>query len=92
MKNHSTRTSLILIAMMMLVSVFLAACGKTTNDAQSAAPAAKPGAASSSNAPRKIKHAMGETTVPAHPQRIVILTMEGTETLLALGVKPSTLR
>ncbi|GAB7388586.1 iron-siderophore ABC transporter substrate-binding protein [Bacillaceae bacterium] len=37
---------------------------------------------------RVIKHAMGETEVPAHPQRVVVLTNEGTEALLALGIKP----
>lgn len=37
---------------------------------------------------RLIKHAMGETVVPKEPQRIVILTNEGTDMLLALGLKP----
>jgi iron complex transport system substrate-binding protein len=35
-----------------------------------------------------IKHAMGTTKVPTAPKRIVVLTSEGTEALLALGVKP----
>ncbi|MDF2700328.1 MAG: iron siderophore-binding protein [Haloplasmataceae bacterium] len=35
-----------------------------------------------------ITHAMGTTNVPINPQRIVILTNEGTEALLAIGVKP----
>ncbi len=37
---------------------------------------------------RSITHAMGTTKVPDHPKRIVVLTSEGTEALLALGVKP----
>ena len=37
---------------------------------------------------REITHAMGVTEVPDHPQRIVVLTNEGTEALLALGVTP----
>lgn len=37
---------------------------------------------------REITHAMGTTTVPDAPQRVVILTNEGTEALLALGVTP----
>lgn len=37
---------------------------------------------------REITHAMGTTDVPDSPQRIVILTNEGTEALLAVGVKP----
>ncbi|EST55504.1 iron siderophore-binding protein [Brevibacillus panacihumi W25] len=35
-----------------------------------------------------IKHAMGETTIKGTPQRVVMLTTQGVETLLALGVKP----
>ncbi|ODT47258.1 iron-siderophore ABC transporter substrate-binding protein [Devosia sp. 63-57] len=37
---------------------------------------------------REITHAMGVTDVPDHPQRIVVLTNEGTEALLALGITP----
>jgi iron complex transport system substrate-binding protein len=36
----------------------------------------------------EITHAMGVTEVPDNPQRIVVLTNEGTEALLAVGVKP----
>jgi iron complex transport system substrate-binding protein len=35
-----------------------------------------------------INHAMGTTKVPTAPKRIVVLTSEGTEALLALGIKP----
>jgi iron complex transport system substrate-binding protein len=35
-----------------------------------------------------IKHAMGESKVPENPKRVVVLTNEGTEALLALGIKP----
>lgn len=35
-----------------------------------------------------ITHAMGETDVPDDPQRVVILTNEGTEALLSLGITP----
>lgn len=37
---------------------------------------------------RTIKHAMGETVIQGTPKRVVILTQEGTEALLELGVKP----
>src|SRR5688572_15392073 len=37
---------------------------------------------------REITHAMGVTDVPDNPQRIVMLTNEGTEALLYLGVTP----
>lgn len=35
-----------------------------------------------------IQHAMGTTQVPSEPKRIVVLTSEGLEALLALGMKP----
>jgi len=37
---------------------------------------------------RVIEHAMGKTELKGTPERVVILTNEGTEALLALGVKP----
>lgn len=37
---------------------------------------------------REITHAMGVTEVPDAPQRVVILTNEGTEALLYIGVTP----
>ncbi|PUA34907.1 ABC transporter substrate-binding protein [Paenibacillus elgii] len=76
-----------LLAVVLLLSVWLTACGEK--------PAAQPGAKSGEAAApaqadgkRKIKHAMGESEVPANPQKVVILTNEGTEALLTLGVKP----
>jgi iron complex transport system substrate-binding protein len=41
----------------------------------------------SSNA-KVIEHAMGKTEIKGDPKKIVVLTNEGTEALLALGVKP----
>ena len=40
------------------------------------------------NRGRQVKHAMGTTVVKENPQRIVVLTNEATDHLLALGVKP----
>ena len=37
---------------------------------------------------REITHSMGVTEVPDAPQRVVVLTNEGTEAVLALGIKP----
>ena len=44
--------------------------------------------ASASQATRVVSHVMGNTEVPENPQRIVVLSVEATETLLALGIKP----
>ncbi|WP_211829122.1 ABC transporter substrate-binding protein [Kistimonas asteriae] len=37
---------------------------------------------------RTVQHAMGETRAPKTPKRIVVLSTEATETLLALGIAP----
>ena len=41
-----------------------------------------------SAAARTVEHAMGRTSVPDAPKRVVVLTNEGTEAVLALGIKP----
>ncbi|WP_315987474.1 iron-siderophore ABC transporter substrate-binding protein [Actinomadura sp. HBU206391] len=43
---------------------------------------------SSSGPTRPIKHAMGETKVPEHPKRIVVLDQDKLDTLYTLGVTP----
>ena len=35
-----------------------------------------------------VDHAMGSTTIEKTPEKVVILTNEGTEALLALGITP----
>jgi iron complex transport system substrate-binding protein len=47
----------------------------------------KPEPAQSSQT-RTIEHAMGKTDIKGTPKRVVILTNEGTEALLSLGIKP----
>lgn len=42
----------------------------------------------SSGGERVVKHAMGETAVPANPQRVVVLDTGELDSALALGVKP----
>lgn len=44
--------------------------------------------ASQSTEQRTVAHAMGETTVPAEPQRVIVLTNEATDMALALGITP----
>ncbi|MEK8127828.1 iron-siderophore ABC transporter substrate-binding protein [Paenibacillus filicis] len=72
--------SLVLMSTLLLVA---AGCGSA---GQPQAPASTE--VSKNEAPRVIKHAMGETTLTGTPKRVVILTNEGTEALLTLGVKP----
>ncbi|KGR75407.1 ABC transporter substrate-binding protein [Ureibacillus sinduriensis] len=64
--------------------LLLAACGNTNESADKEE--AKTQAAETTS--YSVEHAMGTTEIPATPERVVILTNEGTEALLALGVKP----
>lgn len=80
-----------LAVLALTAAVGLAGCGSKNNEGQgTASPAASAGAAASPAAvgPYTVKHAMGTTTIPAEPKRVVILTNEGTEALLSMGVKP----
>lgn len=62
--------------------ILLAACGqaeeKTTTSSED----------TSKEESYTVTHAMGETTIKGEPKRIVILTNEGIEALLAMGVTP----
>lgn len=96
------RFSVLALAACLLMTAVLAGCGSGNetapssaeeNAGQSASPSASPSASDAANGQtangtRTIEHAMGKTEVPANPQRVVVLTNEGTEALLALGVKP----
>jgi iron complex transport system substrate-binding protein len=79
------------LLMLMMLSLLVSACGNQA--ATSATHATQATAATESPAPvaeeaRTITHAMGETKITGTPQRIVVLTNQGTESLLILGIKP----
>lgn len=77
-----------LLLIFAILSIFvLAACGNTNETASKEAEAEAPKAETESTS-YSVEHAMGTTEIPATPERVVILTNEGTEALLALGVKP----
>jgi iron complex transport system substrate-binding protein len=89
--NITKKAAWITGAMILALSLIAAGCGKsnTNNASGTEAPGQTPAASSSnSNESRKIVHAMGETEIQGKPQRVVVLTNEGTEALLALGIKP----
>ncbi|MGE5704909.1 MAG: ABC transporter substrate-binding protein [Clostridia bacterium] len=71
------------LSMMMAAMVLLAGCGGGNQAASTEQPAAAPAGDSYT-----VKHNMGETTIKGIPQRVVVLTTQGVETVLALGVKP----
>lgn len=95
--THQVSKSKMLFTVIILLLSFtlvLTGCGSKTNKSGTGDPSPSEGntAATKDSAKdevRTIEHAMGRTeNIPAHPQRVVVLTNEGTEALLALGVKP----
>ena len=70
---------LLLMAFMLMI---LAACGKTDEKTPTS------GEDKVKEESYTVTHAMGETTIKGEPKRIVVLTNEGVEALLAMGVTP----
>ncbi|PEL39772.1 ABC transporter substrate-binding protein [Bacillus wiedmannii] len=74
------KKSFTVFVFLLAFSLILSACGKSNTKEES-----------KENTKKEmitVEHAMGKTEVPANPKRVVILTNEGTEALLELGVKP----
>ncbi|MCA0170626.1 ABC transporter substrate-binding protein [Bacillus sp. RAR_GA_16] len=63
--------------------MILAACGTSGNNGNSSSDEKQ-----EEEGTRTVTHAMGETEVPENPEKVVILTNEGTEALLAMDVTP----
>lgn len=63
----------------------LAACGSTE---EASTGSTEKEAAKTEDTSYTVEHAMGTATIPDTPKKVVILTNEGTEALLALGVTP----
>ncbi|WP_025028640.1 ABC transporter substrate-binding protein [Caldalkalibacillus mannanilyticus] len=90
--NKSFLRSFLFIAMLALVLV-AAGCASNTNqetpaNSEEPAPTEEAQQEATEDAEYTVTHAMGETTIKGTPQRVVILTNEGTEALLELGVTP----
>lgn len=78
-----------MILMLLAAVLVLSACGNDTGSSSgTTGNDNKEAAQGSEDAERKIDTIMGKVKVPAHPQRVVVLTNEGTEALLSIGVKP----
>lgn len=71
--------------MLIILSMLTAACAAPN---ASKPPEPQAPAQAGDAAVRTVKHAMGETKMTGTPQRIVVLTNQGTESLLELGIKP----
>ncbi|USB31772.1 iron-siderophore ABC transporter substrate-binding protein [Paenibacillus sp. YPG26] len=75
----------------LILILILSACGNknASESSQSEKSSSNTAAPSTTESQvRKVKHAMGESDITGTPQKVVVLTNEGTEALLALGVKP----
>ncbi|EOO23975.1 Iron(III) dicitrate-binding protein [Bacillus cereus BAG1X2-3] len=79
--NFMRKKSFTVFVFLLAFSMLLSACGKSNNKEESTKEDNKKEVVN-------VEHAMGKTEVPANPKRVVILTNEGTEALLELGVKP----
>lgn len=76
--------SKVLGILLLLTVCILAACSDTeeNQEASNAEPAEQ------NSTSYSVQHAMGSTNISSTPEKIVVLTNEGTEALLALGIKP----
>ncbi|MBW4838945.1 MAG: iron-siderophore ABC transporter substrate-binding protein [Paenibacillaceae bacterium] len=92
-RNRSIWWAFVVLALVLVVT----GCGNGGNqgasgNADTNGSAAAENQAGNNNASaegkRIVKHAMGETEIVGTPQKVVVLTNEGTEALLALGIKP----
>ncbi|MBP2257002.1 ABC transporter substrate-binding protein [Virgibacillus alimentarius] len=74
----------LLFSIGILVLLTLTACSSSDTDNKEEKSKDKEGAADAYT----VEHAMGTTEIPSNPEKVVILTNEGTEALLELGIKP----
>lgn len=71
--------------------VFVSACGGNVPQKSNSHSSTLPSATRTSTTEslcRTVKHAMGETCVPANPQRVIVVDEIALDAVLALGVKP----
>ncbi|SHG07046.1 ABC transporter substrate-binding protein [Streptoalloteichus hindustanus] len=80
MRLRRIRPLTTLIALATVAGLALSGCGGGSTPAG--------GASTGQGAERTVKHAMGETKVPANPQRVVVLDTGELDSVLALGVTP----
>lgn len=84
------RTKFRLLAFLFTALLLLSACGgsRPSNPTETKAPVSAQEVPAAETEFRVVKHAMGETKVPADPQRVVVLDTGELDHSLALGIKP----
>ncbi|MBM7646182.1 iron complex transport system substrate-binding protein [Scopulibacillus daqui] len=76
------KKKLLYVSLSLMIILALAGCNSGSKDTASTQDG------QSSKDTYTVKHAMGTAKIKGQPKRVVILTNEGTEALLAMGVKP----
>lgn len=91
-RTYRTAGGKVFFAVLMSLLLIVTGCGGQQASEQKPAeqkPAEQAtGTSNGSDQSYTVKHAMGETTLKGTPQRVVMLTNQGAETLIALGVTP----
>lgn len=80
--------SWMLVLTLSALLLILSACGSKNAESPASNEGATSNGTPAAGESRTIKHAMGTETLTGTPQRVVILTNEGTEALLTVGIKP----
>lgn len=86
MFSKSRRVGLLGIVSLLLVMLVAGCATQTASDKKDAS--GKENTPAKTEEVRIVKHAMGETELKGSPKKVVILTNEGNEALVTLGVKP----
>ncbi|MCA1319697.1 iron-siderophore ABC transporter substrate-binding protein [Bacillus tianshenii] len=77
-----------LFLLSIITSLLLAACGNNSGNNNANKDNEGNGDAPKEETSYTVEHAMGTAEIKGTPEKVVILTNEGTEALLAMGVKP----
>ncbi|MGD6832464.1 ABC transporter substrate-binding protein [Sutcliffiella halmapala] len=77
-----------LFLLSIVTSLILAACGNNSGNNNAGKDNEGNGDAPKEETSYTVEHAMGTAEIKGTPEKVVILTNEGTEALLAMGVKP----
>ncbi|PMC40562.1 iron siderophore-binding protein [Bacillus sp. UMB0899] len=85
--SSTYRKSWLSLFLLSITILILAACGNT-NEETTESEGAKEKNDTPSEETYTVEHAMGTTEITGTPEKVVILTNEGTEALLAMGVTP----
>ncbi|ASS77260.1 ABC transporter substrate-binding protein [Tumebacillus algifaecis] len=79
--NRLKKSGFTMFTVLLSSMLILSGCGTKSEEQPGAEPAKQ-------EVKYTVKHSMGETPIEGTPKRVVVLTNEGTEALLSMGVKP----